>query len=238
LADFQNIPGTCHPSREDRENRGEPMTPEIDYRIAFSILFLLLLAMRIYFMIKVHHSGGRLMPDAGAIEREGGRGVFALRVIMFFALMAFLVMYILGAKWIDMFRFPLPDWLRWAGFVLGILSIAFMTWIQVTLDTQWSAQLQLTKNHELVTTGPYARIRHPLYSSVFCWGLSLALLTANWIFVAVTLSSIAGLLWRIPKEEQMMIEAFGEEYKDYMQHTGRFFPKPVTLKDKKGASHA
>ena len=165
------------------------------------------------------------MPDDAAIKREGGRGVFILRVILFFALIAFLVMYTLGAKWIDAFRFPLPGWLRWTGFGLGVVSVAFMTWTQVTLDTRWSAQLQLTRNHRLVTAGPYAHVRHPLYSSVFGWGLSLALLTANWIFVAVTLLSIAGLLWRIPKEEQMMLDAFGDEYETYMQHTGRLFPK-------------
>ena len=201
------------------------MTPEAVYRLAFFILFILLAAMRAYFMVKVRHAGGRIMPDEQAVAREGGRGVFVIRVISFFALMAFLVMYIIGAKWIDAFRFPLPAWLRWMGFALGILSVAFMTWTQFTLDTQWSAQLQLTEHHHLVTTGPYAHMRHPLYFSVFGWGLSLGMLTANWIFVCIVVLSIAGLLWRVPREEQMMIEAFGEEYRNYMQHTGRFFPK-------------
>jgi protein-S-isoprenylcysteine O-methyltransferase Ste14 len=134
-------------------------------------------------------------------------------------------MYFLGAKWINAFLFPLPDWLRWAGFGLGLFSVAFWTWTQVTLDTQWSAQLQLTRDHHLVTTGPYARIRHPLYLAMFGWAAALGLLTANWIFVAVALLSIAGTIARVPKEEQMMIEAFGNAYKDYMKRTGRFFPK-------------
>ncbi len=170
------------------------------------------------------------MPDESAIKREGGRGVFILRVILFCALIAFLVMYILGADWIDAFRFPLPDWLRWLGFIIGIASVLFWTWTQTTLDTQWSAQLQLTKEHHLVTTGPYASIRHPLYAAMLGWCISLSLLTANWIFLAVCALSVLGLLWRVPKEEQMMVEAFGEEYKDYMQHTGRFFPRFPILK--------
>lgn len=201
------------------------MTTESTFRMMFVILLVALFAMRFYFMIKVRRSGGRLTPDQKAVEREGGRGTLIVRVVAFFALMAFLVMYILGMAWIDLFSFPLPVWLRWAGFALGILSVAFWTWTQVTLDTQWSAQLQLTRDHHLITTGPYARIRHPLYVGVFGWCVSLSLLTANWIFVAAGLLSVAGLLWRIPKEEQMMIEAFGEEYKAYMQRTGRFFPK-------------
>jgi protein-S-isoprenylcysteine O-methyltransferase Ste14 len=203
----------------------ETMTTETVFRAAFLILFVMLASMRIYFMVKVRRSGGRIMPDEGAIRREGGRGVFVIRVIGFFTLLVFLVMYILGAKWIDVFMFPLPDWLRWIGFAFGLATVVFWTWTQVTLDAQWSAQLQLTKDHHLITIGPYARIRHPLYAGVFGWCVSLSILTANWIFVAVCALSVAGLLYRVPKEEQMMIEAFGGEYRAYMQRTGRFFPK-------------
>ena len=201
------------------------MTAESIYRFAFFILFILLLAMRIYFMIRVRRSGERILPDDKAIEREGGRGVFIVRVIVFVALISFLVMYFAGARWIDAFLFPLPGWLHWTGFVIGVLSMISWTWTQVTLDTQWSAQLQLTERHRLITTGPYARIRHPLYAAMFGWAISLALLTANWIFVAIAILSIAGTMARVPKEEQMMIEAFGDEYKEYMKHTGKIFPK-------------
>jgi protein-S-isoprenylcysteine O-methyltransferase Ste14 len=201
------------------------MPSETIYRIAFFILLVLLIAMRVYFMVRVRRSGGRLMPDNKAVKREGGQGVFFIRIAGFFLLITFLVMYFIGATWIDAFSFPLPGWLRWAGFVLGIISVGFWTWTQTVLDTQWSAQLQLTKDHHLITTGPYARIRHPLYTGMFGWSLSLALLTANWIFVVICVLVFAGLVWRVPKEEQMMIEAFGDEYKVYMQRTGRLFPK-------------
>jgi protein-S-isoprenylcysteine O-methyltransferase Ste14 len=201
------------------------MNTEAAYRLAFFVLFLLLVAMRVYFMIKVRRSGGRIMPDEKAVEREGGRGYFLVRVALFFLLMAFLIMYFIGMKWIDAFSFPFPAWLRWLGFAIGVVSVIFWTWTQVTLDTEWSAQLQLTKGHHLITIGPYARIRHPLYAGMFGWCISLSLLTANWIFVAVCALSAGGLSWRVPKEEKMMIEAFGEEYKVYMKRTSRFFPK-------------
>jgi protein-S-isoprenylcysteine O-methyltransferase Ste14 len=201
------------------------MTIGLTFRLAFVILLAVLFAMRFYFMIKVRRSGGRIMPDKEAVKREGGRGFLVFRMALFFALVAFLGMYIAGMAWIDQFLFFLPGWLRWIGFALGILSVAFMTWTQVTLDTQWSAQLQLREDHHLITTGPYARMRHPLYTSMFGWGTALSLLTANWIFVGVCALTIAGLVWRVPKEEQMMVEAFGDEYNTYMQRTGRFFPR-------------
>jgi protein-S-isoprenylcysteine O-methyltransferase Ste14 len=201
------------------------MTSENIYRIAFSVLLFALLVMRVYFMVRVRRSGERLMPDDEAAQREGGRGAVILRSVLFFSLLAFLVMYFLGASWVDAFLFPLPGWLRWTGFAMGVFAVIFWTWTQIHLDTQWSAQLQLTKDHHLVTTGPYACVRHPLYLSMFGWAASVSLLTANWIFVAVCVLSIAGIVGRVPKEEQMMLDAFGDEYKAYMQHTGRFFPK-------------
>jgi len=201
------------------------MTTETTFRWAFLILLAALFAMRFYFMIKVRRAGERLMPDKQAVAREGGRGILIVRMAVFFLLIIFLVMYIIGMKWIDLFSFPLPNWLRWAGFGLGLFSVVFWTWTQIHLDTQWSAQLQLRKEHHLVTSGPYVRIRHPLYSAMFGWAVALGLLTANWIFAAMAVLSIAGTVARVPKEEQMMIEAFGEEYKAYMQRTGRFFPK-------------
>ena len=201
------------------------MNTEPIFRVAFFILLAALLAMRVYFMVKVRRSGGRLMPDKQAVRREGGRGVLIVRAVFFFALMAFLVMYLLGSAWIDAFLFSMPAWLRWSGFVIGLVTVAFWTWTQITLDTQWSAQLQLTKEHHLITNGPYAIMRHPLYSGMIGWAVSLSLLTANWIFLVICMLSIAGVLWRVPKEEQMMIDTFGDEYKAYMQRTSRYLPK-------------
>jgi len=201
------------------------MTQQILFRIAFVILLAGLFAMRFYFILKVRQAGELLLPDKGAVEREGGHIVLIARVVVFLLLIAFLVMYIIGMAWIDGFSFRLPAWLRWTGFALGLLSLAFWTWTQVMLDTQWSAQLQLRKEHHLVTNGPYARIRHPLYAAMFAWAIALALLTANWIFVAMAVLTVAGTVARVPKEEQMMLEAFGYTYKVYMQRTGRSFSK-------------
>jgi protein-S-isoprenylcysteine O-methyltransferase Ste14 len=178
------------------------MSTETSFRIAFLILFVILITMRVYFMVRVRRSGGRIMPDGQAVAREGGRGVLVIRVIGFFALMIFLVMYFLGANWIDAFSFPLPGWLRWTGFALGVVAVIFWTWTQVTLDTQWSAQLQLTKDHHLITTGPYALIRHPLYAGIFGWCVALPLLTANWILLLSACFQFSGCYGAFPKKSK------------------------------------
>ncbi|MFB0537332.1 MAG: isoprenylcysteine carboxylmethyltransferase family protein [Anaerolineae bacterium] len=200
------------------------MTTESAFRIAFWVLFGGVFVMRVYFSLQVLRAGERVMPDREAIKREG-RGMFAIRVLMFFLLLAWLALYAINPAWMEVLSVSFLGWLRWMGFALGLASLGFWAWTQVALGKEWSPQLQLREEHHLVATGPYARIRHPLYTAMIGYGTSLALVTANWVVVVLAVAVIAGLFARVPKEEQMMIEEFGEEYKAYMQRTGRFFPK-------------
>ena len=164
------------------------------------------------------------MPDREAVKREG-RAMFAIRVAMFFLLLGWLALYAINPTWMGVLSAPFPDWLRWAGFALGLASLALWTWAQASLGKEWSPQLQLREEHHLVTMGPYARVRHPLYTAMLGVGTAFALVTANWVFVLLAVAMIAGLVARVPREEQMMLEQFGEKYKAYMQRTGRFLPK-------------
>ena len=200
------------------------MTTELLFRIAFWILLGGVLVMRVYFALRVRWAGERLMPDREAVAREG-RGMFAVRVVMFLLILAFLVIYTISPPWMGILAAPFPAWLRWVGFALGLLSLVFWIWTQAALGKQWSPQLQLREEHHLVTTGPYARIRHPLYTAMIGYGVGVALVTANWVFVAFALMVVVGSIARAPKEEEMMLQEFGEEYKAYIQRTGRFFPK-------------
>jgi len=200
------------------------MTTETIFHIAFWVLFGGVLVMRLYFSLRVRQAGERVMPDREAVEREG-RAMFAVRVVMFFFLIAWLVLYAINPPWMGGLSAPFPGWLRWVGFVLGLVSLALWTWTQAVLGKEWSPQLQLRGEHHLVTTGPYARVRHPLYTAMFGWGVGVALVTANWVFVILAVAAIAGMMARVPREEQMMLEEFGEEYRAYMQRTGRFFPR-------------
>jgi protein-S-isoprenylcysteine O-methyltransferase Ste14 len=200
------------------------MTAESTFRLAFWILLAGVLVMRVYFSLRVRQAGERVMPDREAIDREG-RGVFALRVLMGLFLLAWLVVYTINPPWMGALSVPFPKWLRWVGFALGLASLGFWTWTQLALGKEWSPQIQLREEHRLVTTGPYTRIRHPLYTAMIGYGASLALVTANWVFILFAVAMTAWLPVRVPKEEQMMLEEFGEKYEAYMQRTGRFLPK-------------
>jgi protein-S-isoprenylcysteine O-methyltransferase Ste14 len=200
------------------------MTSEFFFRILFWLLLLLMLLVRAASTIRLRQAGERFMPDRAAVRREG-TAMFLFRFVSFFALLGLLVAYAFYPSWISALSIPFPDWLRWIGFILSLAGFGLTAWTQIALGTEWSPQLQLREKHHIVLTGPYARMRHPMYSALVLWGIGVALLTANWIFVVIAVLVCSVFLLRVPREEQMMIDEFGEEYRDYMKQTGRLFPK-------------
>jgi protein-S-isoprenylcysteine O-methyltransferase Ste14 len=68
-----------------------------------------------------------------------------------------------------------------------------------------------------------------MYTGMWGFGVALALVAANWSFVLVAAGIIVGFAIRAPREERMMVEAFGEQYAAYMRETGRFFPRAQML---------
>jgi protein-S-isoprenylcysteine O-methyltransferase Ste14 len=122
------------------------------------------------------------------------------------------------------FSFPAPLWLRGTGMVLGVTSVGLFAWTHVVLGRFWSPYLQLRPGHRLIAEGPYARIRHPMYSAILGWMVGLGLVAGNWIPLAF--AALVGLNFnlRIRGEEQMMLQQFGDEYLAYMKRTGRLLP--------------
>jgi|WetSurMetagenome_2_1015567.scaffolds.fasta_scaffold114472_1 protein-S-isoprenylcysteine O-methyltransferase Ste14 len=200
------------------------MPSEQLFRVLFWILILGVLMMRIVFTLRVRLAGERVMPDRAAVKREGVPA-FLIRVFGGFLVVGLLAAYALQPAWLAVLSIPIPDVIRWTGFVLGLFGLGVWIWAQVALGKEWSPQLQLREGHRLITTGLYARMRHPLYSGMILWSGGLALLAASWIFIVFTALFGAAFLMRIPREEQMMIGEFGEEYREYMQRTGSVFPK-------------
>ena len=112
---------------------------------------------------------------------------------------------------------------------LGIVCLIAALWVfyrsHAELGRNWSISLELRGNHRLVRTGIYRLVRHPMYSSFFLLGLAQLLLLPNWVAGAAGLVG-AGVLYafRIQREEKMMLENFGDEYRLYMRDTKRLVP--------------
>ncbi|MFX0168294.1 MAG: isoprenylcysteine carboxylmethyltransferase family protein [Candidatus Hodarchaeota archaeon] len=122
-------------------------------------------------------------------------------------------------------QLPLPDLVRWTGVTIGLVSIPFIGWIHWVLGRAFSKSLTIQEGHQLVTTGPYRRIRHPMYTVFIVYFLSLFLISTNLFLLITWILMIITFIVRIPKEEQMLLDQFGEAYREYMKKTGRLLPR-------------
>jgi protein-S-isoprenylcysteine O-methyltransferase Ste14 len=140
----------------------------------------------------------------------------------------FRIIIIAIAVWF-IFQFPtinglIPPalWVQVLGVVLCALGIALAIWARVNLGTNWGMPMSLKVDPELVTSGPYRFIRHPIYTGVITSALGSALVTPAW-FIAFVLFLIY-FSYSAKKEEQIMIGVFGERYKEYMKHSKMLIP--------------
>ena len=120
----------------------------------------------------------------------------------------------------------MPDWATGIG-VLVLGSALWLFWrSHADLGRNWSPTLELREDHVLITGGIYRHIRHPMYSAIWLIVLAQALLVHNWIAGPAAILAF-GLMYaiRMPREEDMMRERFGDAYSIYCQKTGRLWPR-------------
>jgi protein-S-isoprenylcysteine O-methyltransferase Ste14 len=118
---------------------------------------------------------------------------------------------------------------RWWAVALGAIIFASALWVfrrsHKELGRNWSITLEIRERHALVSGGPYALVRHPMYTSFMLMGLGQAFLLSNWVAGLAGLIGFAVLFFlRVDKEERMMLENFGPQYRAYMERTKRIIP--------------
>jgi len=127
--------------------------------------------------------------------------------------------------WLDFAGYPWPSALRG----VGACVFAFALWLlwrsHADLGENWSVTLKVREGHGLVTGGVYRHVRHPMYAAFFLWGVAQWLMLPNGIAGPSHLVTF-GLLYlvRMPREERMMLDRFGDEYRAYAARTGRLWP--------------
>lgn len=136
--------------------------------------------------------------------------------------------YVIQPDWLSWATLSLPLWLRWTGVGIALLGFALLQWAQNTLGKSWSDTPRMIREQPLVTSGPYQFIRHPIYAAFILILGSTLLVSANW-FIGLTWIGMTALeiASRIGFEETLMLEYFGEQYREYMKRTGRLLPRLI-----------
>jgi protein-S-isoprenylcysteine O-methyltransferase Ste14 len=183
------------------------------YDSFFSVAWI---AFLLYWQIK---SGGtkatqRLEPAASRI----------LRALAFLIVIVLLSTTRIPLPWLYRQLWPVGIWPFWVGAAVTVAGLLFAVGARQHLGSNWSRSVTVKQGHELITTGPYALVRHPIYTGIL----------TGFLGTAIALSEVRGfigfvliflVLWaKLRMEEQWMRSQFGETYAAYAHQTTALVP--------------
>ena len=111
------------------------------------------------------------------------------------------------------------------GFGAALLGLVLAAWARVHLGQHWSDRVVIQPDHHLVRTGPYARVRHPIYSGVLLGIAGTAVAVAEWRGVVALVVMLLNYTVKARSEDKMLDECFREEFSEYQQAAGLLFPR-------------
>ncbi len=111
------------------------------------------------------------------------------------------------------------------GVALTWIGIGLAVWARRHLGEYWSARITIKEDHKLIRTGPYARLRHPIYSGIDLAVIGSALAIDQWGCLLGVVLIIAGYWRKARKEEAMLSAQFGDAFREHCRHTGFLLPK-------------
>lgn len=191
-------------------------TSEPVFRVAVGVVIATWFAARIYFQKKVG-SSEKIASHHGQREKR----VYMLVSASFLPILLYIFTPLFSFA-----HMSIPVWLRWTGLLSGLCGSGLFAWTHLALGRNWSGVLEIAKDHQLVTSGPYQFVRHPMYSAFFLMGTGVLLLSSNWLVGGLNLAAVTWMnRVRVADEEAMMLDHFGPSYQAYMSHTGRVFPR-------------
>jgi protein-S-isoprenylcysteine O-methyltransferase Ste14 len=195
------------------------MNDDQPLRVVLIAVFLLVLPIGIYHRFKSQATGEKL--------DRWQEGLFILATLRPVALAFWLGAF---AWMIDPGRMawssvPLPAWVRWTG--VGVIAVAcgLLVWAFRCLGKNLTDTVVTRQKHTLVSRGPYRWVRHPFYDSVALLMVAVSLITANWFLFVTGVVVFVLLIIRTRTEEENMLARFGDNYRAYMERTGRFVPR-------------
>ena len=192
------------------------------FRVILPVLILAFMAHRGYY-VKKH-----TRPEDTTLKKRDEDILSKLAGLLGIAGFVSTIAFVINPGWVAWANLPLPGWVRWTGFTIALIGFALLQWAQTTLGRSWSDTPRMMTEQVLVTNGPYRVIRHPIYTAFFLILGSTLFISANWLVGISWISKILlEIFSRINFEENLMLEYFGDRYREYMKRTGRLLPKLI-----------
>ena len=200
------------------------MDIEIVFKVILITVYILFSIIRIEYYRKTKKAGYK------TVIEERKKYPIWLSVFICYTVFTFFI-YILFPQVLSWATLQLSLGLRLFGAFLSVIALLWFVWIHHSLGSNLSVRLQIKDSQKLVTDGPYHWIRHPMYTAFYILHIAVFFLTANW-FIGVTwlLGLTVIILFRVKREEAMLLAKFGDQYSVYMQRTGKFLPR-ITMNE-------
>jgi protein-S-isoprenylcysteine O-methyltransferase Ste14 len=119
---------------------------------------------------------------------------------------------------------PAASWPFWVGAALAAAGLVFCVWARLHLGRNWSGIVTVKQDHELITSGPYAIVRHPIYTGLLLAVVGSALATGEWRGVVAVALVFAAIWHKLRIEERFMVETFGDAYVQYRRRVKTLLP--------------
>ena len=136
-----------------------------------------------------------------------------------------LAVYVLKPDLLRYWDYFVPAWLKLAGSVILLISVLLWLWSQGVLGQNWSGEIAVRKGHTLTTGGPYRWVRHPMYTAFILGAIGLPLLVPNILASFPLVLHVIFTVSRAGREEALMEELFGNEFRTWRSKTGWFLPR-------------
>lgn len=196
------------------------MNTEILFRLIYFVVFITTIFISAYYRRKARIQGGTIH------RSQEGLMILIGRLLLAGTVLFFILPYPFYPDFVDWSSITTPFWIRWIGVIVALTCPLLSFWLFRNIGSNISETVLTKQNHQLVTSGPYKYIRHPLYTTGIILILSLGAISGNWVLLF--LAPLTSMIFRfivIPKEEQKLVERFGEQYITYRHTTGALFPK-------------
>ena len=120
-----------------------------------------------------------------------------------------------------------PDWawVAWIGALLAVVGIGLAIWARIYLGRQWSSAVEIRADHKLIASGPYARLRHPIYTGMLTAMLGTALTLGEWRGLVAVLIATIGFSYKAKREERFLKDEFGSAFDEHRRRTGFLLPR-------------
>ena len=192
------------------------LTPEVHmwfYQAFFPVVWIVFV---LYWQIKAADTKTtqRLEPAASRI----------FRLLIFLIVIVLLAVPRIPLPWLYAQLWPQGYWPFWLGAAITVAGLLFAVWARVHLGRNWSRAVTIKQDHELITTGPYAVVRHPIYTGMLAGflGMAIAISQVRGFVVVVLVFVVFWVKFRM--EEKWMRSQFGETYAAYARQTAALVP--------------